>query len=70
MPMGLCESLLDFLLGVYQTFKIIYNSVHICLWTIPVTHAVLFGFEPISLSMLLDIVLRHSLLKILFQQSS
>ncbi len=40
------------------------------LWTIPVTHAVLFGFEPISLSMLLDIVLRHSLLKILFQQSS
>ncbi len=58
MPMGLRESILDLFGGRISDIQ---NNIQQCSYMpmdISVTHAVLSDFEPISLSMLLDIVLK------------
>ncbi len=50
MPMGLCESLLDFFVGRLSDIQ---NNIQQCSYMhmdIPVTHNALSDFEPISLS--------------------
>lgn len=78
MPMGLCKTLLDIFCWDY-CISDIRKNIQECSYMpmdIRVTHAVLSDFEPISLSMLLDIVLKLkstfsplTYCSLLFQQS-